>query len=82
MNVCRAGLLALLFGFLATAGSPPPALRGSCQQPLKDMTDIEAYRAMRRKILPRDAMPASTTVEARLVHDAYLLEVDVIAFRA
>jgi len=49
---------------------------------LKDMKDIEAYRAVRREILPPGAMPASTTVEARLVDDAWLLEVDVIAFRA
>ena len=46
---------------------------------LANMADLEGYRQVRRRWIPEGAQPTSTTVQARLFNDAYLVEVEVIA---
>lgn len=46
---------------------------------LANMGDLEGYRQARREWLADRPLPASTTVQARLVDDIYLVEVEAIA---
>ena len=49
---------------------------------LASMADLDAYRQVRRRWIADGALPASTTVQARLVNDAYLVEIEAIAVAA
>ena len=46
---------------------------------LASMGDLEAYRGVRREFVPDGALPTSTTVQARMVDDAFLVEVEAVA---
>jgi enamine deaminase RidA (YjgF/YER057c/UK114 family) len=46
---------------------------------LAKMSDLEGYREVRRELLPDGALPTSTTVQARLVDDRFLVEVEAVA---
>ena len=46
---------------------------------LARMSDLEVHRNVRRELLPDAALPTSTLVQARMVDDRYLVEVEAVA---
>ncbi len=49
---------------------------------LADMRDLEGYRKVRSRFLSAEALPVSTTVQARMVDDGFLVEGEAVAVGA